>query len=191
MFPYDYGYGSYTGLEANNLLGTVLAVVVVIYLVLAVVMVATYIFQALSFYTIAKRRGIRKPWLSWLPIGNMWILGSISDQYQYVTKGRVRNRRKILLVLTIAMLICPVFTGEGLLALLLMLPLLGICIAAFVIECMALYDLFRSCDPENGALYLALSIFISVLRPVFLFICRKKDLGMPPRRDAPPQLDEL
>ena len=61
-----------------------------------------YILQALALYTIAKRRGINKPWLAWIPFGSSWILGSLSDQYQYVTKRAVKNKRKALLGLEIA-----------------------------------------------------------------------------------------
>ena len=42
--------------------------------------IGAYVLWSLGVYTIAKRRGIRKPWLSWIPVGNLWILGSISDQ---------------------------------------------------------------------------------------------------------------
>lgn len=62
-----------------------------------------YILQALALYTVAKRRGINKPWLAWIPFGNSWILGSLSDQYQYVTKRAVKNKRKALLGLEIAL----------------------------------------------------------------------------------------
>lgn len=64
--------------------------------------IIVYILYALTLYTIAKRRGIKKPWLAWIPFVNVWTLGSISDQYQYVVKGRVENRRKSLLGLNIA-----------------------------------------------------------------------------------------
>lgn len=64
--------------------------------------IVVYILQALALYTIAKRRGIKKPWLAWIPLVNVWILGSISDQYQYVVKKQVKNRRKSLLGLNIA-----------------------------------------------------------------------------------------
>lgn len=64
-----------------------------------------YVLQALALYTIAKRRGIKKPWLAWVPLVNVWILGSISDQYRFVTKREVKNRRKILLGLNIAQLV--------------------------------------------------------------------------------------
>ena len=59
-----------------------------------VLSVACYVLEALSLYTIAQRRGIRKPWLAWIPVVNVWIVGSISDQYQYVVNRRIQNRRK-------------------------------------------------------------------------------------------------
>lgn len=64
--------------------------------------VLVYVLQALALYTIAKRRGLKKPWLAWIPIVNVWTLGEISDQYQYLVKGQVKNKRKILLGLLIA-----------------------------------------------------------------------------------------
>ena len=76
-----------------------------------VLSVACYVLEALSLYTIAQRRGIRKPWLAWIPVVNVWIVGSISDQYQYVVNRRIQNRRKVLLGLAIA---CDVFRLYGL-----------------------------------------------------------------------------
>ena len=78
---------------------------IVIYLIIAAICVlwgiASYVMTSLSVYTIAKRRNITKPWLAWVPVANVWTLGSLSDQYRYVTKGQVRNSRKALIVLEI------------------------------------------------------------------------------------------
>ena len=63
----------------------------------------------------------------------------------------------------------------------------GVAIACAVIRFMALGDIFRSMDPENGTLFLVLSIFFPVTEPFFLFFNRNKDLGMPPRREMPPK----
>ena len=63
--------------------------------------VAAYLFMALGLYTIARNRGLRNPWLAWIPVANLWLLGCISDQYRYVTLGEYRNRRKKLLTLSI------------------------------------------------------------------------------------------
>lgn len=64
-------------------------------------LILTYVLEALAVQTIARRRGINHPWLAWLPIGSSWMWGCISDQYQYVVQGQIRNKRKALLVLSI------------------------------------------------------------------------------------------
>ena len=163
-------------------------------------------------YSIANRRGIKNPWLSWVPLGNLWMLGCISDQYRYVAKGQVKNKRKSLLILGIVMSLLAVVTlviamvvmigaldaqfmsdsemaamMVGLIIMLVVwLALLAVSVAVTVIQYMALYDLFVSCDPNNGVLFLVLSILISMAMPICMFICRKKDGGMPPRKAAAP-----
>lgn len=176
--------------------------------------VAAYVLRALGLYTISKRRGINHPWMSWVPVLDLWVLGCISDQYQYVVKGRVKNKRKSLLILTILLYVLTlavmtwliifivavndhpiendiasgIFFGGVLGSVLVYLAIAGISIAVTVITYIALYDLYRSCDPANGLMYLLLSIFVNITHPIFLFICRNKDMGMPPRRqDTIPQ----
>ena len=172
--------------------------------------IAAYILTALAIYRISCRRGLNKPWLAWIPVLNCWLLGSLSDQYQYVVKGENKNKRKWLLSLNIvkAVLISSVavlgiVTAWGiifsindaemmrtingpLMAILgLALPLAAAAIALCVIRYMALYDVYRSLDPGNAVLYLVLSILFSPTEPFFLFFNREKDLGMPPRKRQP------
>ena len=172
---------------------------------------AAYILTALAIYTISRRRGLKNPWLAWIPVVNCWLLGSLSDQYQYVVRGENKARRKWLLVLNLvkaalvlAMVILVMtagisaFSGQhpseliGLLVgfLGLVLPLVAVAIAVCVIRYMALYDVYRSLDPGNAVLYLVLSILFSPTEPFFLFFNREKDLGMPPRKgqvNTPPE----
>ena len=63
--------------------------------------VATYVLSALGLYTIASRREIRHPWMAWIPLLNVWLMGSLSDQYRYVVKGENKSRRKWLLILNL------------------------------------------------------------------------------------------
>ena len=176
----------------------------------ALVGLATYVLQSLSLYTISKRRRIKKPWLSWIPFGYLWILGSIADQYRYVVKGQVKNKRKALLTLEIlvaaAMTACFVLWGVLMSKLILAtmgvpdyneliniatamavlaIAAGGMKVASAVIQYMADYDLYRSCEPGNAVLYLVLSIFFSITRPIFMILCSKKDGGMPPRKQEP------
>lgn len=176
----------------------------------------SYVFSALAIYTIAQRREIKKAWLAWVPLVNVWILGSISDQYRYVVKDQVKSRRKILLGVNIVncllcislavMLATTMFQALGYLmqgydgmtignhllkkalaSLPLCIPLLIFSIVSVVFRAMALYDLYGSCEPESQVLYLVLSLIPGlnqITQPLFLFLCRNKDGGMPPRRET-------
>ena len=164
--------------------------------------ITVYIFEAIGLHTIAKRRGIHHAWLAWVPVGNAWILGSISDQYQYVVKGKIRNRRKVLLwlmlgffVITIGVLALTTSTvitsfevQDGFAAFYGMIPMMGgvyildaLLVVVMVFSNIAYFDLYRSCNPGTSIPFLILSIVLS-LAPFFVFANRKKDLGMPPRR---------
>lgn len=191
---------------------TFLSVVYLIYmLIVFAVGVAQYVLQSAGFYAISKRRDIRHPWLSWIPLGNLWILGCISDQYRYVTKGKVKNKRKWLLALSVlpsamgtigvvsffvSVLKLMMKNGMQELAPEQMLPavlsFLGVMLvvaclslALAVLQYVALYDLYNSTDPKNSALFLILSIFVGITMPLLIFLSRKKDLGMPPRKTEP------
>lgn len=173
--------------------------------------IAGYVLTALALYTIARRRGLKKPWLAWIPVANCWLLGSLSDQYRYVVKGEHKSKRKILLFFRILIAIMwisligllvrlcfhafgSIFWGsmndnrmfqilhQALNLLVLFLPLLGISIAYAVFRYMALYDIYKSLDPANCVLFLVLSILFGVTEPFFLFFSRNKDDGMPPRK---------
>lgn len=73
-----------------------------------IVAITLYVLGSLGMYTIAKRRQIKYPWMAWVPLLNLWILGSISDQYQYVVKEKVRNSRKWLIGLAIAVIVIAI-----------------------------------------------------------------------------------
>lgn len=199
-YAYDYGYEG--GAMAAGFLGTFF---ILYYLVMIGICAAAYIMQSLSLYSIAKRRGIHHPWLAWVPVGNMWLLGSISDQYQAIAKKHVRNRRKVLLGLEIGLFAgffvlflsgfalgmaseagsaaAAAMLGSNIaLIILLFFAIMIVALITAVFTYIALYDLFMSCDPNNAALYLILSILFSVAMPILLLICKNKDLGMPARR---------
>lgn len=192
--------------DSEEFLVGFLAIYLLIVLLSLVYSIVVYVLQSLGLYSIAKRRGIHNPWLAWIPVGNMWIVGSISDQYQYVVKKNVRNRRKTLLGLMIALYALFVliyvfafafgFSAAGaaitqelsamiapfVLLLICYLALLVIAVIAAVYQYIALYDLFLSSRPNSATVFLVLGIFFNFLLPYFVFACRKKDEGMPARQ---------
>lgn len=181
--------------------------------------ILSYAFTGVTLYTLAKRRGIDKPWLAWIPVVKVWLIGSVSDQYQYVVRGQYKSKRKVLLTLSLVnfallIMVCvlggvlvanvmmnyiasPGAASDWELARMIMSPAMGIMglaivmagvgIAYAVIYFMALFDAYRSMDPDNSTLYLVLSILIPVTEPFFLFFNRQKDGGMPPRRQQTPE----
>ena len=187
----------------------------------SIVGIIAYVFMAIGLYAIAKRRGIRHPWLAWIPFGNVWLLGCVSDQYRYVARGQEKSKRKVMLGLDIAtfalavvvillmlMSLIRMFSrmdtdmesmtwtetsyfaevlSPMMIGVVLCLVMCGTAIALMVLQYIAMYDLFASCNPANAALFTALSIVLSlfgfsVVQAILIFVCRNKDLGMPPRR---------
>lgn len=70
-----------------------------------------YVFMAISLYSMAKRRGIFRPWLAWLPVGNSYMLGCISDQYRSVVFNQRQSRRKLLMWLDIGQRVLSLLVG--------------------------------------------------------------------------------
>ena len=63
----------------------------------------------------------------------------------------------------------------------------GIGVAALVFYHICNFDLYRSCDPDNAAVYLIVGLLIGVTEPFFYLINRKKDMGFPvPEERAEP-----
>lgn len=153
--------------------------------------IAAYIFMALGLYTLARNRGIKNPWLAWVPVANMWLLGCISDQYRYVVRGENRSRRKRMLTLAIVKVVLVsvlvtllvvllvsagvmAISGSSLKTLLTLTPMtaavLVAALAAVVVAIWldvetfcAYYDLFSSCTPDQKTLYTVLSIVLSLI----------------------------
>ena len=59
----------------------------------------------------------------------------------------------------------------------------GLSLAMMIVYFITLNDIYNSCSARNGTVFLVLSILFSVLVPFFFFALRKKDGGMPPRRE--------
>ena len=181
--------------------------------------IVAYVLSSIGLYTLATRRGVNHAWMSWVPVLNAWIIGSLSDQYRYVVNGQIKSKRKSLLILQIIQFViaivmivtCVVMLvnlfgfainggsedevlaavmGPLVIIVAVYLPLIGVAIATVIIRYMAMYDIYKSCDPGNCVLFLILSIFISYTEPFFLFFARNKDLGMPPRKPQEPQYIE-
>lgn len=207
MVPYSYGE-QYIESVLNGLLGFFGTFFGMLSMIILFVGILSYVLQAAGMYVIAKRRGIHHSWLAWIPVGNDWLLGSISDQYQYVARNRIHSRRNVLLGLNLAMIgvagailamgvyiLAKDAAGAGFtervlgaMAALVLLGCIALVIMAIILTVfryIALYDLYASCSPQSALIYLVLSILLSVTQPFLVYACRNNDMGMPPRRPTP------
>ena len=191
------------GEEVGTALIVVMIAMLVLCLFLFIYVIVTYVFNGLGMYAIAKRRGILHPWLAWVPVGSLWLLGSIADQYNGVVKDKHTKRRWVLLIACIVYEIInitvntvtnylPVMGTNGtetalmanffLETMLCSLIMIVFGIVYSVFHYIALYDVYRSCNPKRAVTFLLLSIFLGVTEPFLVFGSRNQDFGMVPEK---------
>ena len=158
-----------------------------------------FVLTAIGYFCIARRRKIKSAWIAFVPVVNLWVLGSISDHYQWRVNGTHRRFRiwlpaaaacmMVLVVLIVAgisaipidrfvdfetgagvLLLSFLFMFEGLLC-------VGLLMAFMALRFAVLYDLYRSSLVKHSAIFLLLSIFAAVTEPFLIFYCRNKDHG--------------
>ena len=206
---FDYGFEyMLPDVMSGAAAGLITGILLIMYLMAMAFSVASYVLGAVGMYRIAKHRGIYHKWLAWIPVGRNWLLGCISDHYQYVVKQKNTHRRKVLLTLSLIALGAGIAFGGGLAATIMMsdgmtgevhvalamalcavcyFVVLGLGIAIAVISYIAYYDLYRSCKPGSAVLFLILSVIFNAVVPFFVFFISNSDEGMPPRHIRQPR----
>lgn len=146
-------YYAYSSLAGAAILMTILGVLLGI---------AVYVLTALGLYTIAKNRGMENPWLAWIPIAQLYIIGDIVKELKFGTAFTIPKMELVLPLGNLAMLILG-----G-------IPVLGwlVRIAFAVVAVYSLYIMFKKYVPEQAVLYTVLSCI--GLFAIFIFIIRKK-----------------
>lgn len=184
------------------------AINTIYYVITFLVSLVVYVITACVLQTVAQRRGLPKPWMAWVPVGQLWLLGSISDHYQQTTRYNITYNRRTLLWLQIVTIIllmlvmllaidtvsCYQLMDNGVLSHIgaqhrILYNLKGIVVLSLLLlvasgltagfQYVALYDLYRSCDPYNSVVYLLLSIFVSIAMPILMLVVYDKDDGVP------------
>ena len=203
-------------MEIVRAIGIIVLVIVFLtfYLGLLAFAVVSYIFGSKGLYAIAVRRGIKNPWMAWVPVVSNWTLGCLSDQYAQRKYGQDPNLRKKLLIfsiitqsgLTFAPSVGSIsvnfnigdLSGElsdvariVLLVLLLIMMafamvMLVLSIIQTVYQYKAYYNLYASCRPAQAMLFLMLAIFTPA-NPFLIYSCRNSDEGLPPEETPAPE----
>lgn len=209
MLPIFADFGFYGGAERmEEGLVFFLGAYLMILLFTMIVSLVIYVFRSLGLYGMSKNAGISNPWLAWIPIGNLWCIGSLAEKSNLYYGKEKGAWSKLLPAFAIAtflflplILLIAVIAGlyESLAAVLLILfiylLMMGVALALTVMTYVALYKVYRLFDPDNATLYMILTVFVNISQPIILFILRnrfpgggkmppdQKNAGFPPPKD--------
>lgn len=172
---------------------TILSVTLIISLAFLLV---DYIFTGLALMTIGKARGLKYPWLIWVPFASNYQFGAVADDINNKL-GRRSCYRKLLLAFLIVLETIGVvsllfsfylqlevysysYYDETLWmmiaigSILLSVVTIGVSIAYLVFQIKAMYTIFKDYSSENAVLFTVLSVLFSFLRGPLLFSVRNK-----------------
>ena len=152
--------------------------------------IAIYVLRSLGLYKLAKNRGIDNAWLAWLPVGDAYIMGYLSEASPFVQRkfpkmhiiftSVMGGYFLITIISSLGMFLSSVplgpsgfnlFGGYGYISLVLVFIYL-IAIFVMVLLYFVLYHIYKTYDPQNAVLYTVLSVF--GLSFIFLFVIRNK-----------------
>ncbi len=168
-------------------LGAMAGVMTVVYAVMFLFGIAMYIMQAIAFMKMAKKTGVRHGWLSFIPVGNIYIIGRIAD----AGKGKRTNTKRlmgsfiaflIIYVLFIVLLVAAIISAPmadtlpsafiaPMIIMVLAIFAIAICLAVF--EYIAYYHISTNFGGEGGVAYfigILLGMFLMPIVSVILFL---------------------
>ena len=206
MYSSDYfsGLEEVLGAEGMGIAMGMFVIVLIIYLLVAVVSILNYVFTSAALFSVGKRRGLKLYGMAWVPVGQLWLLGCIADQYDRKATGKDKKLGRFMLFGYIALVVAVIASliailvgavgigtsemmgaaaSSGGIAALIVGAVLLLLVWLFLIVWtvfyyIALFKFFRSCSPKNSVWMLVLSILIGALFTSICMLCvRKQDGG--------------
>lgn len=183
---------------------------IILFFVLAL-SIAFYVFSSLGLYSHAKRHNIKNPWLAWLPIGNYWVYGMLSDLATAYKRDKKMQYSKwmlglsagmtgatviyliLVLVMTFNMIGSAVYDPDmmlgsmfGFIAILMVFYFLlyAAMIALYIIWSIGMYHVYRMYCTKGISITFAILGGIFGLHGIFLFAIRNKPV-LPPDPQQP------
>jgi len=150
-------------MESGNGLTALMAMGAAVVVVCLLIGLLFYCLKSIGLYTLAKNRGIENPWLAWIPIADLYIMGMLVDEMDLFGL-HIDNLG----------LWYPVGMVGG--SLLCGIPVLGaiIWLVLMIFLVMFLYKLFEMYS-ENAILFTILSILLGLF-PIFVFVIRNNEM---------------
>lgn len=128
----------------------------------ALIGIALYVLFAYSFYKMTINAGLEHPWMAWVPILQLYLLGKLIKSLK-ISTYQIPN---VEMVLPIACLVVTALNEIAVIGSLLTL-------ANYILILFALNKLYRMYRPDQASFYTILSIFSLPVPFIFLIL---KDL---------------
>ena len=122
-------------------------------LFICLIPIALYIFSSFGLYTMALKKNIEYPWLAWIPIIKLFILGEIIGEKVTISSLKIPYAQVILPIASIcsgALIAIPFFGW-----------IIGIAIAVYY--------------SDSAVLFLVLSIIFPFMLSIFPFVIRNRE----------------
>jgi len=131
--------------------------------VLMLIGLVLYCLKSIGLYTLAKNRGIENPWLAWIPIADLYIMGMLVGEMDLFG----------IHIDNLGLWLPVVVVGGSVLS---WIPVLGtlISIAMLIFMVVFIYKLFEMYS-ENAVLFTILSVLLGLFA-VFVFVIRNNEM---------------
>lgn len=139
-------------------LGAIFAIFGGFIFILGIVGIVNYVLMSLGLMNMAKNQNIDNPWLAWIPIGNLWIIGKI---IKTVDLGEKKfEQAELILVIAAA---ASILLGA--------IPVIGtlISLAVTILYLLVVYKLYKMYAAQSAMLYLILTIVFAIIAPGIIF----------------------
>lgn len=187
------------GVDEEEMLILMVGILLVAYLLIIVLGIASYIMNSVALQRIATRRQVPNPWLAWIPIAKSWLIGNISDEYD--GRGGIKRKWRVVLLTLSLISIAGIVAGYiglvawvakmalqsevmgeyaagsiGIFVVLYLLILVAAIIASAQRFCqvICIYKIFESTVPEKSVKYLLLYLLVPMAGSFCLLRCRNK-----------------
>ncbi|MFB8425186.1 hypothetical protein ACFC4S_24510 [Priestia megaterium] len=129
-----------------------------IWLIIIAIGLVGYILNAVALSTMAKNAGISKPWLAWIPVANVWIMGELVTD-----RLRGNGGFKYIIITLIYILVCwiPIVNAIA-----------GMAYGIFSI--LVLYWLYEKYS-NKPVLHTVFSMIIPIYSVICLFVIRNNE----------------
>lgn len=123
-----------------------------------------YIFSSIGYQTMAKARGIEYPWLAWLPVLRLYLLGEIVGEKMVFIRWTIHYVQVIAPVLVVVSFLFLGLSWIG--------PILAV--LYLLVSYTLAYRLLRLYDDAHATTLLLLSIVLPFLLSLYPFILRHR-----------------